>query len=104
MANATTPQTPQPSPAPPSPKPEDEEKERAAKAKELFDKDEKEAKDNPGSWTSQVDQLRRSAEMEQVGVAAWMAEQERRIQERQGEPPREPRQVHGVAAARPPAH
>lgn len=101
MANTTQPTPPQPTPPPP-PKPEDEEEEkkkRAAKAKELFDKDEKEAKDNPGSWTSQVDQLRRSAEMEQVGVEAWMVEQERRIRERQGDPPIEPRQVHGVAVA-----
>lgn len=86
-------------------KPTDEKKlaeERAAKAKEIFDKDEAKAKDDPGPWTSQIDQLRRSAEMEEVGPAAWMAEQDRRIRERQGEPPVEPRQVHGVATPQKP--
>ena len=40
--------------------------------------------------------------MERVGPAAYMAEQERRIRERQGDPPAEPRQVHGVAPAQKP--
>jgi hypothetical protein len=31
-----------------------------------------------------------------------MEEQERRIRERQGDPPAEPRQVHGVAPAKKP--
>lgn len=84
---------------------EDEDaKKRAAKAKEIFDKDEAKAKENGGPWTAQVDQLKRSAEMEEVGASAWMTELERRIRERQGDPPIEPRQVHGVAQVKAPGH
>ena len=66
---------------------------RANEARKLFDENERD--DLP--VTTQTDQLRRSMEMEQVGPTAWMNEQERRIRERQGDPPDEPRQVHGVA-------
>lgn len=102
---ATTPQPPQHAPdhpAPP-PKPEDaaeREKERAAEAKKVFDAYEKDDEDLP--LTTQTDQLRRSMDMEKVGVANWMAEQENRIRSRQGDPPIEPRQVHGVAPAQKP--
>jgi len=69
---------------------------RAAEARKIFDEDE----DLP--VTTQTDQLRRAAKMEQVGPQAYMEEQERRIRERQGDPPAEPRQVHGVAPAKKP--
>lgn len=69
--------------------------ERAARARQIFDENEKDDDDLP--LTTQTDQLRRSMEMEEVGPSNWMNEQERRIRERQGEPPHEPRQVHGVA-------
>ena len=57
---------------------------RAAAAKKLFDDNEAHADDRP--VTTQTDQLRRSAEMEQVGPQAWMNEAERRIREREGDP------------------
>ncbi len=69
---------------------------RAKEARKIFDENEKDAEDDL-PVTTQTDQLRRSMEMEQVGPTAWMNEQERRIRERQGDPPIEPRQVHGVA-------
>ena len=68
--------------------------ERAAEARKIFDDNEK---DEDFPVTTQTDQLVRSAEMEQVGPTAWMNEMERRIAERQGDAPAEPRQVHGVA-------
>ena len=68
--------------------------ERAAEARKIFDDNEK---DEDLPVTTQTDQLVRSAEMEQVGPTAWMNEMERRIAERQGDAPPEPRQVHGVA-------
>jgi hypothetical protein len=52
--------------------------------------------------TAQTDQLARSAKMERMGPTAYMEEENRRIQERQGQPPDEPRQVHGVAPAKKP--
>lgn len=72
--------------------------ERAAEARKIFDA--YDDKDLP--VTTQTDQLRRAAEMEKVGPTAWMNEQERRIRERQGDPPAEPRQVHGVAPVKKP--
>lgn len=74
--------------------------ERAAQARKIFDENEKDDDDRP--ITTQTDQLIRSAEMEEVGPSAWINEQERRIRERQGDPPAEPRQVHGVAPAQKP--
>ena len=71
------------------------EKERASEARRIFDGYE----DDDGPVTAQTDQLRRSIDMERVGPTAWMVELERRIRERQGDPPAEPRQVHGVAPA-----
>jgi hypothetical protein len=53
--------------------------------------------DPAGPVTTQTDQLVRSAKMEKMGPTAYMEEENRRIMERQGEPPPEPRQVHGVA-------
>lgn len=91
------PDQPQP-PAAHQPTIEEKEKERAAEARKIFDGYDKE--DLP--VTTQTDQLRRAADMERVGPAAYMAEQERRIRERQGDPPLEPRQVHGVAPAKKP--
>ena len=81
---------------PPAHQPTNED--RAAEARKIFDGYDKE--DLP--VTTQTDQLRRAADMERVGPAAYMAEQERRIRERQGDPPAEPRQVHGVAPAKKP--
>ena len=74
---------------------------RANEARKIFDENEKDAEDDL-PVTSQTDQLRRSMEMEQVGPTAWMNEQERRIRDRQGDPPAEPRQVHGVAPVQKP--
>ena len=76
--------------------------ERAAEAKKIFDDNEKAAEDEDFPVTTQTDQLVRSMEMEQVGPTAWMNEMERRIAERQGDAPDEPRQVHGVAPAQRP--
>lgn len=72
---------------------------RAAEARKIFDGYDNE-KDLP--VTTQTDQLRRAADMEKVGPQAYLEEQERRIRERQGDPPAEPRQVHGVAPAKKP--
>jgi hypothetical protein len=47
--------------------------------------------------TTQTDQLRRSMEIEKMGPQAYMEAQETRIRDRQGAPPIEPRQVHGIA-------
>lgn len=97
MANAT--HTPEPAKTPaPTEDPKHRDEEKAAEARKIFD----EAAKDDSPVTSQTDQLRRSAEMEKVGPTAWMNEQDRRIRERQGEPPIEPRQVHGVAPAQKP--
>ena len=53
--------------------------------------------DDEGPITTQTDQLIRSRKMEIMGPTAFMEEENRRIAERSGEPPVEPRQVHGVA-------
>ena len=53
--------------------------------------------DVEGPITTQTDQLLRSRKMEAMGPTAFMEEENRRIAERSGEPPVEPRQVHGVA-------
>ena len=71
-------------------------------ARKIFDDNEKAAEDEDFPVTTQTDQLVRSMEMEQVGPTAWMNEMERRIAERQGDAPAEPRQVHGVAPAQRP--
>ena len=84
------------------PDPQKIREERAAEAKKIFDENEKDAEDGFIPVTTQTDQLVRSAEMERVGPTAWMEEEERRIRERQGDPPAEPRQVHGVAPAQRP--
>ena len=75
---------------------------RAREARKIFDDNEKAAEDEDFPVTTQTDQLVRSMEMEQVGPTAWMNEMERRIAERQGDAPDEPRQVHGVAPAQRP--
>ena len=75
---------------------------RAREARKIFDDNEKAAEDEDFPVTTQTDQLVRSMEMEQVGPTAWMNEMERRIAERQGDAPAEPRQVHGVAPAQRP--
>ena len=73
---------------------------RAAEARKIFDDNEADKDDR--AVTTQTDQLIRSSEMERVGPSAWMAESERRIADRQGSPPAEPRQVHGVAPVQKP--
>ena len=73
---------------------------RAAEARKIFDDNEADKDDR--AVTTQTDQLIRSSEMERVGPSAWMAESERRIADRQGSPPAEPRQVHGVAQVQKP--
>jgi hypothetical protein len=100
MANVTQP--PKHDPRQDSDKPDDAQQqhireERAAEARKIFD-----SRGDDLPVTTQTDQLRRSMEMEQVGPAAWMDEQERRIRERQGDPSAEPRQVHGVAPTQKP--
>jgi hypothetical protein len=85
---------------PPIRSPESINEERTAEARKIFDEYEKEEP----PMTTQTDQLRRSMDMEKVGPENWMKEQERRIRERQGEPPPEPRQVRGVAPVKPPTH
>jgi hypothetical protein len=87
--------TPQPSNPPPH-QPANEAK--AAETRKIFDTYE----DDDLPLTTQSDQLRRAMDMEKVGPSNWMAEQDRRIRERQGDPPIEPRQVHGVAPAKKP--
>lgn len=78
----------------------DLQKERVAAAGKLFDEYEKEAKEDPSRMvTSATDQIQRSLDMESVGPSNWMNEMERRIQERQGDTPPEPRQVRGIAQA-----
>ena len=78
--------------------------ERAAEAKKIFDENEKDAEDGftPVTNLKLTASLFDRARMERVGPTAWMEEEERRIRERQGDPPAEPRQVHGVAPAQRP--
>lgn len=73
--------------------------ERAAEARKIFDGYDD---DDDLPLTTQTDQLRRSMDMERVGPEAYMLEAERRIRDRQGDPPPEPRQVHGVAPVQKP--
>ena len=78
---------------------------RLEEANKLADDYEKEAEDDEGDFgplSTQGDQVRRSEDMMRVGASNWVAATEAKIAERQGDPPPEPRQVHGVAPAQRP--